>query len=111
MTEPGQFDRRACERIYLNRQMLLALDNGDELQGETVDISLRGILLTTTSAVSSPSAGQHGQLHIIFADNSRSAGFSCQVIRVSDAGIALELDKKIAPIFGKQLTRDMFVRP
>ncbi|MDH5483607.1 MAG: PilZ domain-containing protein [Gammaproteobacteria bacterium] len=107
----SQFDRRACQRIYLNRKMLLALDSGIQLQAETIDISLRGVLLLVASTEPDLAAGQSGQLHIIFPDNTRSPGFACEVIRVSPSGIAIELEKKVAPIFGKQLTRDMFVHP
>lgn len=103
-------NRRACDRLNLTRKMLLELDNGEIVVGESQDISLRGVLLKTDGLLETAPAGMAGTLYVFDDHGKQSTGFPCRVIRLKETALALELDKKVIAAFGQYMTRDLFRR-
>ena len=101
-------NRRVCNRLSLSRRMLLELDNGEILIGDTEDISLRGVLLKTDVRPAIDLRGITGKLFVIGQEGTHADGYPCKVVRVKDTSIALELDKKFAAAFGQRITNDLF---
>ncbi|MCP3664334.1 MAG: PilZ domain-containing protein [Gammaproteobacteria bacterium] len=103
-------DRRLCDRFIHSRKIVLTLENGQELQGETKDISLGGILMKTTLKTDEDITGKKASLYLVLKESELSNGFNCRVMRISDNYLGLELERKSAASFGKALTRGLFVR-
>ena len=103
-------NRRICDRLSLNRRMLLELDSGDILVGESEDISLRGVLLQTDGLFEGDLQGNQGTLYVFGDGGKQSNGFRCRVVRIKGTALALELDKKVVAAFGHYLTNDLFRR-
>lgn len=103
-------NRRTCDRLSVSRKMLLELDNGGIVIGESEDISLRGVLLRTDSLPESELAGMAGTLYVLGSHGGESSGYPCRVIRVRETSLALELDRKVAAAFGQYVTRDLLRR-
>jgi len=102
--------RRVCERLGLSRRAVLELDNGDILVGDTVDISLRGVLLQTDLLSGGDISGARGELFMIGEDDEHSSGFPCQVVRVKGGTVAVQLDRKAIAAFGQLINRELFRR-
>lgn len=101
-------NRRVCDRLELCRKILVELDSGEILIGQTVDVSLRGALMQTDSEPAAELLGLTGSLFIITDDGQHSGGYACKVVRLEAAAIALELDKKAVVAFGQYMTKDLF---
>lgn len=102
--------RRVCERLGLTRKAVLELDSGDILVGDTVDISLRGVLLKADLLPAADISDAQGTLFMIGEDDEHSSGFSCRVVRVAGCTVALQLDKNAVAAFGQLITRELFGR-
>lgn len=103
-------NRRACDRLSVSRKMLLELDNGEIVIGESGDISLRGVLLNTDSLPETELAGMAGTLYVFSDNGTQSSGFPCSVIRRRETSLALELDRKVIAAFGECVTRELLRR-
>ena len=62
-------ERRACERIGLNRSVLLKLAGGQIINGITTDISLGGVKISTQEPYHEQWNEQHAILHIKLIDD------------------------------------------
>jgi len=109
-TSDPNANRRVCDRLSLNRKVVLELDNGEILVGETDDISLRGVLLNVDLLPEGDVLGMKATLFVIGDGGEHSSGFPCKVVRLKDMSIALELDKKVVAAFGQLITREVFGR-
>lgn len=103
-------NQRVCNRINLTRNILLELDNGDILQGRTVDISPRGVLMKTDTPPEGELVGIAGTLFMISDEGHFSVGYPCKVVRLKDSSISLEIHKKAAAAFGDYMTKDLLGR-
>jgi hypothetical protein len=103
-------NKRICNRLDLHRTLLLELDNGEILQGRTVNLSPRGALLRTDARPVGELLGRAGTLFIISDEGHFSVGYPCKVARQEGDAIALEVDRKAAAAFGNYLTRELLGR-
>ena len=103
-------ERRRCERIGIQRKMLLEFANGEKLHCNSRDISLSGVLLQLDQVPEGMTVGQQVNLFLFLGNDELSEAYPCEVSRISDSGIGLALDKKHAISFGKALTRRAFIR-
>lgn len=101
------FNQRVCDRIAVTRILLLELDNGDILRGQSVDISPRGALMETDVPPEDGLLGMAGTLFLISKDGQFSIGYPCRVARVGASVIALEVDKNSAAAFGNYMAKDL----
>ena len=102
-------DKRICERITFNRQMLVELEDGNTLECITKNISLGGVLLQSTQATDNCGLGQAVKLFIV-RDSGLSGAYHCEVVRISDKFLSLKIDCNAAAQLGKELTKGVFVR-
>lgn len=100
-------NQRVCNRINLTKKMLLELDNGDVLEGLTLDISPRGALMKPDTLPEGELQGIAGTLYMISAEGHFSSGFPCKVVRLKDHLVALEIHKTAAAAFGNFMTKDL----
>jgi hypothetical protein len=109
---PGSRDQnqRVCTRINLTRKILFELDNGDILEGQSVDISPRGVLMETQRQPGSDLSGSAGTLFVISDEGQFSIGYPCRVVRLKGHSIALEIHKKAAAAFGLYMTKELLRR-
>lgn len=98
---------RVCNRMKLSRKLLLELDNGEFLEGRSVDISPRGALMKTAAPPAAELLGSAGTLFIISDEGYFSVGYPCKVVRLKDSSIALEIHKNAAAAFGLYMTQDL----
>ncbi|MGD8671895.1 MAG: PilZ domain-containing protein [Thiogranum sp.] len=103
-------DQRVCNRINVTRTLLLELDNGDILEGRTVDISPRGALFETDVPPEGDLLGIAGTFFIISDEGRFSIGYPCKVVRLKDRAIAIEINKKAAAAFAHDMTEDLLGR-
>lgn len=102
--EPNQ---RVCNRISLAIKLLFELDNGNILEGRSVDISPRGALMKTQIPPDGDLLGTEGTLFIISDEGHFSIGYPCKVVRLKESSIALEIHKKAAAAFGLYMTKEL----
>jgi hypothetical protein len=100
-------NRRVCDRLSVNRTLLLELDNGEILQGQSSDISPRGALMKPDTPPRDELLGLAGTLYIISEEGHFSVGYPCKVVRLKQEFIALEISKKAAAAFGNYMARDL----
>lgn len=100
-------NQRICNRINLTRKLLFELDNGDILEGLSVDISPRGVLMKAEKSHGGTLPGTTGTLFIISDEGEFSIGYPCEVVRLQDRTIALAIHKKAAAAFGLYMTKDL----
>jgi hypothetical protein len=103
-------NRRVCGRLNVTRALLLELDNGDILEGRSVDISPRGVLMKPDAPPEDLLLGISGTLFIISDDGHFSIGYPCKVVRQKDKFIAVEIDKKSAAAFANYMTKELLGR-
>jgi hypothetical protein len=108
-TEVKEDERRVCDRTQLARKMRLQLADGRVLDCITEDISLGGVLMAADEKWPEGLVGQGAELFIVHKGK-QSAGFSCLITRATGLFISVELDRKLAAAFGKELTKGMFKR-
>ncbi len=100
-------NQRVCDRIAMSRVMLLELDNGEILRGQSVDVSPRGALMETDIPPEDGLLGVAGTLFLISKEGEFSIGYPCRVARVGVSTIALEVDKSAAAAFGNYMAKDL----
>ena len=100
-------NQRVCDRIAVTRILLLELDNGNIIRGQSVDVSPRGALMETDFPPEEGVLGMAGTLFMISKDGEFSMGYPCRVARVGNNVIALEVDKSSAAAFGNYMARDL----
>jgi hypothetical protein len=103
-------NKRVCSRINVTKTLLLELDNGDILEGRTVDISPRGALFEADTPPEGDLLGIAGTFFIISDEGHFSVGYPCKVVRLKDRAIAIEVNKKAAAAFGHDMTKDLLGR-
>lgn len=101
----SKFEKRRCERNHIQQNIKLHIEDL-MLSCISTDISLGGIALDCDSPV--PDDICHKKA-FFYLDDSETK-FNCTVIRNKENYIAIELDKKQAAIFGKQLTKKLLDR-
>jgi len=106
-TKQRDANRRVCNRIGVNRTLLLEFDNGDILRGRTIDISPRGVLMATETQAEPAMLGVAGTLYIISGEGQFSIGYPCRIVRVKNDSVALEIHKNAAAAFGAYMTEDL----
>jgi hypothetical protein len=102
-------EKRSCDRVGVSRKINISLADGDSLDGVTMNISLGGILLKPGRSVGGQYLGTSASFTLI-CEFGVSSVYLCKIIRISDGLISLEVDKKAAVKFGKELTRGIFAR-
>jgi hypothetical protein len=107
---PQDAERRVCQRTRLQRVVRVETSTGETIQGETLDVSLGGVLLSTRSDINHIAPDQSAVLFIVMPDRSLSSGFPCTIRRIQEHRLGLELDRNAAPAFGKALTRRVLSR-
>lgn len=100
-------NQRICNRLRVNRTLLLEFENGDILRGRTIDISPRGVLMETETQVGDEMLGIDGMLYVISGEGHFSVGYPCKIVRVRNDSVALEIHKKAAAAFGAYMTEDL----
>jgi hypothetical protein len=103
-------NERICNRLSLSKTVLLELDSGEIIQGQTVDISPRGALFNADTRPHAELQGMAGTLFLISEAGHFSVGYPCRVVRVKAAAIALEINKKAAAAFGNYLAKELLKR-
>jgi len=99
-------EKRRCERNHIQQHIKLHIEGHAELACVSTDISLSGIALDCQTNLPS----NLSNLNAFFYLNDSETKFKCTVIRNKLNHIAIELDKKQAAIFGKQLTKKLLNR-
>lgn len=102
-------ERRICERINLGYRARVELANGLVLMGSTLDVSLGGLLFLADQTISGFPPGAIAMLFLL-EEQSESAPFPCEAVRISSAQAALKIDRKFAARFGKALTKGRLIR-
>lgn len=110
MSENETDDRRSCQRLTLNKAMQVALPSGERLSGESLDVSLGGVLVRFRTLPEDIRENQSVKLHLVLHDGDISPGYDCTVIRRTENCLGLQLDLKQAADFGKQLSQGLFTR-
>ena len=110
MSTSDHQERRTCERIELNRSVLLKLAGGQTINGITTDISLGGVKISTQDTYNEQWNEQHAILHIKLIDDELSPEYPCTIVRCQSGILCLKLDKKKAASFGAMVTRGVFKR-
>ncbi len=100
-------NQRVCDRLNLTRKLLFEMDNGDVLEGSSVDISPRGVLMKTWITPEDGLLGTQGTLFIVSDEGRFSIGYPCKVVRLKDRSIALEIHKNAAAAFGLYMTKEL----
>ncbi len=100
-------NQRICNRLNVTRKLLFEPDSGDILNGWSVDVSPRGVLMRTERPPASELVGSEGTLFIISDEGQFSIGYPCRVVRMQKDSIALEIHKKAAAAFGLYMTKDL----
>ena len=100
-------DQRICNRLNVARKLLFEQDSGDILNGWSVDISPRGVLMRTERPPKGELVGSAGTLFIISDEGQFSIGYPCKVVRLQKNSIALEIHKKAAAAFGLYMTKEL----
>jgi len=103
-------ERRVCRRLNLHKAMQVELPSGERLSGESLDISLGGILLRFNELPETLKENQSTRLFLVLHDGEISRGYACTIIRRTNNCLGLQLDLKQAAEFGKQLTQGVFTR-
>lgn len=103
-------ERRTCQRLSLNQCMQVELPSGERLTGESLDISLAGVLLKIDRVPDNVRENQSARLFLVLHNDDISRPFPCTIIRRTDNSLGLQLDMKNAPAFGKQLTQGVLSR-
>lgn len=96
--------KRTHERINLKTGVVLKTEDGDQIRGETGNVSRGGVLVHSQDKLDNLILGSHLKLYLI-TDNKRSSAFSCRVTRISYCAIGLELDRTIAMLFWDVINR------
>ena len=102
-------ERRACQRIGINRPMSLELSSGERIEGLTEDISLGGVFFKTNVSLAEELLGQVASLQI-GDGNQTSPSYPCRIARIIENNMGLELERDVMAAFGKELTKGMFRR-
>lgn len=100
-------DQRVCNRLKIDRTLLLELETGDIVMGRTLDISPRGLLMKPDAAPAVDPAGRAGTLYIISDAGRFSIGYPCRVVRLNTEGIAVEIHKNAAAAFGSYMAAEL----
>lgn len=101
-------ERRICERIVLNRNVLVALINGQQLNGITIDISLGGVCIAVQEKLEHNLQQQTAQLFIKDKEGNLSPEFPCTIVRQGGDSLCLKLDRAKSSKFGMMLTKGLF---
>lgn len=100
-------NHRVCNRIAIARTLLFELENGDVVEGRTLDISPRGALMKPKAAPEKKLLGLAGTLFIISDEGQFSIGYPCKVVRLTDNTIAFEIHKNAAAAFGNYMAKEL----
>ena len=98
-------DNRRFERLGFGKTFFLELDSGKKFSGQSVDVSMNGMFLSLPVPPLGVAKRDRGMLKWMAGEEEFS--FPCLVIRVTEQGIALQLEKNEAA-FGLALTRGIF---
>lgn len=109
LTNRSYVEKRSCDRIGINRTINISLADGTMLGGVTMNISLGGVLLKPDRDISEQYLGSSASFTLVCKFGVSSV-YLCKIIRISGDLISLEVDKKAAIKFGKELTRGIFAR-
>lgn len=101
-------DRRVCERIVLNRNVVVDLDNGQKINGVTVDISLGGVCISVNDNLNTDVRRQTANLFIKDREGNLSPEFPCTIVRQGENSLCLKLDRTKSSKFGIMLTKGLF---
>ena len=101
-------DRRVCERIVLNRNVLVDLEGGRTINGITVDISLGGVCISVQEELDESFLQQNARLFIKDRDDNLSPEFPCTIVRQGENRLCLKLDRAKSTQFGIMLTKGLF---
>jgi c-di-GMP-binding flagellar brake protein YcgR len=110
LTSSHDTERRDCARLSMHKAMQIELSSGERLSGESLDISLGGVLLKVKGVPAAARENQSARLFLVLHDGEFSPGYPCIIIRRTDNSLGLQLDMKHAAAFGKQLTHGVFTR-
>ncbi len=100
-------ERRAFDRIGINRSVRLTLDDGTEIVGDTTNISLSGIKISTRDSIDTNS-GQAAVLQIFLGKKRLSPEYDGTIIRNEDNSVCMTLNSDRRTSFAIFLTRDIF---
>lgn len=110
MNGSTQQERRTCQRLALNKTLQVEFASGERISGESLDISLGGVLLKVKQLPEGVRENQSARLYIILHDGEISTGYPCTIIRKTHNCLGLQLDMQHAAGFGKELTHGIFSR-
>ncbi|MCP4413700.1 MAG: PilZ domain-containing protein [Gammaproteobacteria bacterium] len=100
-------ERRAFDRIGICRSVRLTLDDGTATVGDTNNISLSGIKISTRDAIATNS-GQAAILQIYLGDKRFSPEYGGTIIRNEDNSVCMTLNSDRRISFAIFLTKNIF---
>ncbi len=100
-------ERRAFDRIGIRRSVRLTLDDGTALVGDTTNISLSGIKISTRKSIATNS-GQAVVLQIYLGNKRLSPEYGGTIIRNEDNSVCMTLNSDRRISFAIFLTKDLF---
>lgn len=99
-------NQRQWDRHTHDKGLELAFSGGRRFTGRSKDVSLTGLFFLTSDAVHQVTAKEKGTLRLTSGDDTHT--FPCQVIRVTNEGLALYIFPDQQAKFGFALSHDIF---
>lgn len=103
-TTEGTMDNRYWQRIDYDTILRLSLENGQNFDGRSSDVSVSGIFISTPSGPGNDLVGVGGTVEVVNAEGNME--FYCHVARVTHEGIGVRFDND-QTAFGMFVTHDL----
>ncbi len=100
-------ERRVYDRIGISRSVRITLDDGTAIVGDTANISLSGIKISTRDPITTNN-GQAAVLQIYLGDKRLSPEYAGRIIRNEDNSVCMTLNSDRRTSFAIFLTKDIF---
>jgi len=100
-------ERRGHDRIGINRLVRVTLDDGTAINGDTDNVSLSGIKISTRNSIPANS-GQAAVLQIYLGDERLSPKYAGTIIRNEDDSVCMTLNSDRRTSFSVFLTKNIF---